>query len=228
MVRRSAREAGALGWLPRGPGCVGRAHLLRSSAAWSCAQRSAAPGLACSSSKKRKQPPAGARDHEQRAQVPGDFSAKGGPAASVKLNKLRAEAPIPNSRSPRFPIWPGIGAGIPDSRFAQDGPGGFPETPIPDSGRIGNRGPAGIGNRGPRRGRRAGDLGLWLRVGFGREIVMGFFLMLRQMMELRLGSSLSARDARLLVREALEGELRTEIQVALQHRPGPGNRIRAT
>jgi hypothetical protein len=44
-------------------------------------------------------------------------------------------------------------------------------------------------------------------------------------MELRQGSSLS--DARLLVREALEGELRGT-EIALQHRPGLGNRIRAT
>ena len=120
-------------------------HLLRSSAAWSCAQRSAAPGLACSSSKKRKQPPAGARDYEQRAQVPGDFSAKGGSVVSVKLNKLRAEAPIPNSRSPRFPIWPGImrESPIPDS--PKMGDSRKPRFPIPAESEIGVRPQSGIG-----------------------------------------------------------------------------------
>ena len=56
---------------------------------------------------------------------------------------------------PRFPIWPGIGEGIPDSRFGRES--GHRESPIPDS--AGNRDTGnprfpirpglGIGNQGP-------------------------------------------------------------------------------
>jgi hypothetical protein len=67
-----------------------------------------------------------------------------------------ARGPNPQFPFPRFPIWPGIGEGTPDSRFGQNRETGNPrfpvrresgnrEPPFPDSAGTGNRGPDGGG-----------------------------------------------------------------------------------
>jgi hypothetical protein len=74
---------------------------------------------------------------------------------------------------PRFPIWPGIGEGFPDSRFGQNRESGIPCFPIPESAGIGKQGiPVsrfGRDRESGSRWRRAGDF-LVCKLGLSQDV----------------------------------------------------------